>query len=380
LPKIRVAFISNSAPFDGGSETFESSFASILSSIDNLNIEPILLRTQIVNSRIRRRKNSNLNEVYFRVGLLTKILVAFQTSLFLSSLSSRLRWPRNKFEKLLRTEGIQLAVFLSPNPLALIVHSVPLVTTVWDLGHRDLPDLPEFSRNNSFKEREFFYQDTLARSWRVLVDSAATKNRIEILYGVQPERVHIIGLLPAGPNSNSKQISFEMTSKYIFYPSQFWFHKNHRRLFEAFKLVLTDFPDLKLILTGSDKGSLSASLDFIKKMNLSGNVFYLGFVNREEYWWLLRNSQCLVFPTLLGPTNLPPLEAMTVGKSMTISEFHSATISNLKSNVIYFDPLSVESIANGIKEALTVSDSQPIDFKLDNSQKVSELLRVISNL
>ncbi len=380
MPKIRVAFISNSAPFDGGSETFESSFASILSSIDNLNIEPILLRTQIVNSRIRRRKNSNLNEVYFRVGLLTKILVAFQTSLFLSSLSSRLRWPRNKFEKLLRTEGIQLAVFLSPNPLALIVHSVPLVTTVWDLGHRDLPDLPEFSRNNSFKEREFFYQDTLARSWRVLVDSAATKNRIEILYGVQPERVHIIGLLPAGPNSNSKQISFEMTSKYIFYPSQFWFHKNHRRLFEAFKLVLTDFPDLKLILTGSDKGSLSASLDFIKKMNLSGNVFYLGFVNREEYWWLLRNSQCLVFPTLLGPTNLPPLEAMTVGKSMTISEFHSATISNLKSNVIYFDPLSVESIANGIKEALTVSDSQPIDFKLDNSQKVSELLRVISNL
>ncbi len=375
MQNIRVAFISNSAPFDGGSETFESSFASILSSIDNLNIEPILFHTQFHKSRRRYKSNSNLNEVYFRVGFLTKVLVAFQTSLFLSSLASKLRWPRNKFEKLLRIEGVQVAVFLSPNPLALIVQSLPLVTTVWDLGHRDLPDLPEFTRNNSFHKREFFYQNTLARSWRVLVDSEITKNRIGTLYGVPALRVNVIGLLPVGPESKIKENSVRtIPSKYLFYPAQFWPHKNHKRLIDAFKLVLHDFPELKLVISGSDKGSLSECLNYIDQLNLNSKVIHVGFVKRIEYWSLLINAECLVFPSLLGPTNLPPLEAATVGKKMSISSFHKGQLGIPNTGVSYFNPYSVKEIRNSIIETITKITDYEIMITEDNAESVKKFL------
>ncbi len=370
MQKTRVAFISNSEPFDGGSETFESSFASILRSIDNLNIVPILLHTQFSKSRQRNKKNSNLNEIYFKVGLLTKALVALQTSLFLSSLSSRLRWPRNKFEKFLRIQGVQVAVFLSPNPLSLIVQSLPLVTTVWDLGHRDLPDLPEFSKKNSFKEREFFYQNTLARSWRVLVDSEITKKRIETIYSVQPNRVHVIGLLPAGPTLEIKNISSDPQSKYIFYPAQFWPHKNHERLLYAFREVLRVNPELKLVLSGSDKGSLATVLNQATALGISDRVEYVGYVARSEYWKLLKNSEFLVFPSLLGPTNLPPLEALVIGKKMAVSLFHKESLQAIESGVSYFDPYSVDEMRDAM---LHVFDLER-DFKVVNFEKSNKIL------
>jgi glycosyltransferase involved in cell wall biosynthesis len=310
--------------------------------------------------------------------MFTKVLVAFQTSLFLSSFASRLRWPKNKFEKLLRTQGIQLAVFLSPNPLALIVHSVPIVTTVWDLGHRDLPELPEFSRDNTFKEREFFYENTLPRSWMVLVDSEVTKKRIENLYGVKASRVHKIGLLPFRPIMDSAENYSPPYSNYIFYPAQFWSHKNHLRLIDAFKLVQKHLPDLNLVFSGSDKGHLTETLDYVEKIGLTNRVFYTGFVSRAEYWSLLQNSNCLVFPSLLGPTNLPPLEAGLVGKKMAISDFHFENMPFKNENLFYFDAYSPESISQAIMKTLNSADFEPISFDQINRDSVQVFIQKLS--
>jgi glycosyltransferase involved in cell wall biosynthesis len=77
----------------------------------------------------------------------------------------------------------------------------------------------------------------------------------------------------------------------------------------AFKSVVEEFADLKLVLTGSDHGNKNYILRTIKNLGLSESVIDLGFVKTEELKWIFLNSKGLVMPTFMGPTNMPLLEA-----------------------------------------------------------------------
>ncbi|MEZ4879119.1 MAG: glycosyltransferase [Chitinophagales bacterium] len=85
---------------------------------------------------------------------------------------------------------------------------------------------------------------------------------------------------------------------FIHYPAQFWSHKNHYNLLLAFKVIIK-YPNLKLILTGSNKGNKAYIINLINHLDLSQKVIDLGFISREELKWLYLNSFGLVMPTFL---------------------------------------------------------------------------------
>ena len=66
-----------------------------------------------------------------------------------------------------------------------------------------------------------------------------------------------IGFLPASYLSNTVseeekarlRAKYGLPAQFLFYPAQFWQHKNHRGLFEALKLLGDEAP--LLVLTGS---------------------------------------------------------------------------------------------------------------------------------
>ena len=76
------------------------------------------------------------------------------------------------------------------------------------------------------------------------------------------------------------------------------------------------------------------------------NVKILGHVSREQSLSLYDNCIGLIYLSVSGPENLPPLEALARGKPVLYSNFFGS-FEQLKNNVIYI---------NQIQEFLTLSD------------------------
>ena len=107
---------------------------------------------------------------------------------------------------------------------------------------------------------------------------------------------------------------YQLDVPYVFYPAQFWAHKNHVYLLEGLH-ALERLYGIRVgaIFSGADKGNRSHVEKCAHKLGLHHRVRYAGFVSNDEILALYRQSVALVMPTYFGPTNLPPLEAFHLG-------------------------------------------------------------------
>jgi glycosyltransferase involved in cell wall biosynthesis len=109
---------------------------------------------------------------------------------------------------------------------------------------------------------------------------------------------------------------------FFLYPAQLWPHKRHALLINAFSEVRKQYPNINLVLTGSDKGNREYLEKLRDDLGLTDSIHFLGFVSDERLITLMQNAHYLVFPSSLGPSNLPPLEAAMLGTPSLISNVH----------------------------------------------------------
>jgi glycosyltransferase involved in cell wall biosynthesis len=90
-------------------------------------------------------------------------------------------------------------------------------------------------------------------------------------------------------------------------------------------------------------------MDYIKTMindlDLSDCVDVVGFVSEDRLNDLYATCGLFVFPTLIGPDNLPPLEAIAHGAPLLISRF-PGSVEQMGDAAKYFDPLDSNELAN----------------------------------
>lgn len=208
--------------------------------------------------------------------------------------------------------GLHLLWFLTP---ATLPTRLPYAVTVWDLAHRVEPEFPEVRTTGwSWDAREAHYRKWLPRAAYVIIGAAAGRDDIARCYGVSPGRIRVLPLVAPARDTIAGKLPPQVTTPYLFYPAQFWPHKNHVGLLLALREVRDRHSlDLKLVLTGSDKGNLDYVRREAQRLGLSGHVTFTGFVSDAELTALYANATALVFPSFFGPDNLPPLEAMQLG-------------------------------------------------------------------
>jgi glycosyltransferase involved in cell wall biosynthesis len=216
----------------------------------------------------------------------------------------------------LKKDKIDIAYFLSPSPIPQFFSEIPYIFTLWDLGHLDNLEFLEISGNRQFELREEMYQRSLKKAFKVVTESSYGKRNAEVKYNLDSKRVAILKFLPSmieGDKDfecNIKEI-YNLKNDYIFYPAQFWSHKNHIYILEAIRLLKElKGIELDVIFSGSDQGNLNYILDRSKELGVEHLIHFVGFVPDEEIPYLYKQSISLVMPTYLGPTNIPPLEAL----------------------------------------------------------------------
>jgi glycosyltransferase involved in cell wall biosynthesis len=278
-----------------------------------------------------------------------KIVSSFNP--FGKKLSKKLQNAVNKETEKLKNEVYQHAdviYYLTQNCL---YPDIPYVYTLWDLGHYNSHAFPEFTMNGNFENRKKINEDIAYRALMIFTESETGKKECEKYMHVNEERVKVIPIFPSGvahPKCLAvKPEKMERTDVFIHYPAQYWAHKNHYNLLMAMPTIIKAFPEIKLVLTGSNKGNEEYISKIITEMKLEKNILDLGFISLEEMRWLYENSHGLVFPSLLGPTNMPPLEAGTIGCSVACTNL-PGHLEQLGDYGYYFDGLDSNDIAKQV--------------------------------
>ena len=216
-------------------------------------------------------------------------------------------------------------------PATWLTQDIPYITTVWDLQHRLQPFFPEVSSAGEFHYRDNIYAPLLQRAALVIAGTEAGSLEIQRFYGVAPERIRILPhptpafALAIAAKTGTPRPALAPTDPYLFYPAQFWPHKNHVNLLEALRLLNTgDGRRFSLALSGSDQGNAAFVKEMAQRLGIADAVKMLGFVSREDLVGLYRHAFALSYVTFFGPENLPTLEAFALGCPVIASDVSGA--------------------------------------------------------
>lgn len=229
---------------------------------------------------------------------------------------------------------------------------VPALVTIYDLMHRYEKRFPEVSENGEYKYREKRYAQICKWAKGILVDSEVGKQQVTESYGVVPRKVHILPYVPPKHIYNKDMpkdfdLRYRLPSKFIFYPAQFWEHKNHKGIVRAVNILKEKCPGIKVIFVGSKKNGYRTTFDMVQKLGLTKNVYFLGYIPDEDIPEFYRRARGMIMPTFFGPTNIPPLEANALGCPVAVSNIYGM-FEQLGDAALYVDPNDVNDIAEKI--------------------------------
>jgi len=322
--RLKVALICISDPHSGGSVSYEQNLVHVLTSELSDQYEFVVFLPK-GSSSLNKKSLQEQKKISYKVGLVSLFFMSIRLSLPGYAILKRIGLRYGRIERQMKKGGVALAYFVSPNPLALDLVDTPMMNTVWDLGHRDLPEFLEITGDRHYEERETFFRHVLPKSFRVFVDTDTTAKKITNYYGVDPSRIVPTGLIfNTADKTNHSQISEDefQGKPFFIYPAQLWPHKRHALLINAFSEVHKQHPNMNLVLTGSDKGNRAHLEKLRDDLGLTDSIHFLGFVSDERLVSLMKYAHYLVFPSSLGPSNLPPLEAAILGTPSLISGVH----------------------------------------------------------
>ncbi|MGA7805025.1 glycosyltransferase family 4 protein [Bradyrhizobium sp.] len=250
-------------------------------------------------------------------------------------------------------EDIMLAPIYS---LALLHTTKPFVYTLHDLQEKYYP------QNFAWWQRAWRHQihrSLLGRARRVICESGDVQNDIVRFFGVEEKRTVVI---PAPPQlqflseQGAEQLGaararLKLPEKFLFYPAQFWAHKNHLRLIEAFRSVADRLPDLGLVLTGKQRDEYQTVMNAIGRLGLNDRVLHLGYVAQDDLQAVYQLAAALVMPSLFESVSIPIYEAFQVGTPVIASAI-LAIPEQVGDAGLLFDPTSVPAIRDAILEVL----------------------------
>jgi glycosyltransferase involved in cell wall biosynthesis len=263
--------------------------------------------------------------------------------------------PLERLEHFIQRMKLDVIWYMTPNAIPV---SVPFIATVFDLEHRKQPYFPEVSTMDwTWMERESNYDRLLPRAALVLTGTEQGKTEVIQYYNVNPARVRVVPLptlpvLPVPPSHAAAAVAKNhgIIGDFLFYPAQFWPHKNHvNLLFGLDELGRKHDLRPKLVLTGSDRGNRNHIHKLVSELHLSEQVFDLGFVSREDLTSLYAAARAMVYPSFFGPDNLPPLEAFASACPVIAADVPGAR-EQLGQGALYFNPCDPIHIAAKIAE------------------------------
>ena len=344
-------FLDEYIPEDGGGYTFQAEVFYALLRLAASSQHEFTLITARPHDIADQIEGSGLGLFgYQEAGFFEKFFIWLTRNI--PNFRNARRWESG-LERRLRSAGIEFVWFLGPRATHL---DLPYMTIVLDLQHRLQPWFPEVSRWSQWEIRERGFSSFIRRAAAIIAGTQAGREEIRAFYQVPEDRIHILphptpafAMQPPQQSSADLLASLDLPKGYLFYPAQFWPHKNHINLLLALRQLRDEGLEVPLVLAGSDFGNQQFVQEQVQELGLEEQVRILGFVSKPELIALYQNALALSYPTLFGPENLPPLEAFALGCPVIASAVSGAA-EQMGDAALLVDPLKPDEIAAAIRK------------------------------
>ena len=303
------------------------------------------IKVFVSNKKVQNALRENeINSELINISLLEKIILKFDKSIpFLNKIFN----IQSKFEKKLLSMNCSLLYIPHLFFLNCLIKKIPTVVSILDLCHLDYPYLEEFSDNNDISQREFYLNNYTNKTFLIIAESEDTKKKLIEKYKIENEKI-LIKYFDISKNleiKKSEEIDILKNKRFIFYPSNFLSHKNHKLIIDAQDYLLKK--DFIYVFCGNDRGYLDKLKLMIKKKNLSNYFLIFKSLDLAKMNYLYKNCDAIIYPSLFGPANIPLFEAWYLRKPILYpKQFNNFS----KNGAISFDNTDPKSLAESINQ------------------------------
>lgn len=219
-------------------------------------------------------------------------------------------------------------VFFPFTSLPIFNFDAQMIGWIPDFQHKYLPD---YFTDEDILDRNLTTAYLLKHSAIIACSSQSVAKDVQIFSDDAKNKTAIVQfkvLIPASfLVTNSKDVlkKFNIERKYIILSNQFWIHKNHRLVFEAWSQLKKNGHDYLLVCTGAPNDYrnpyyFNELSSYIKDNKLEDMIRILGFIDRFDQIQLLRNAAAVLQPSLFEGWNTSIEEAKSLGKKLIISD------------------------------------------------------------
>ncbi|MAD94412.1 MAG: hypothetical protein CML33_02835 [Rhodobacteraceae bacterium] len=225
------------------------------------------------------------------------------------------------------------------------------------------------------KLHDKFFRSILRSSELLLLPSNHAVKTLNSLFRSNKYRVSFSVPIKEDVPAPASSLYGDCGDTFFFFPATAVETKNHVVLIKAMEMLVTEYPSVRLILTGSNFESTYGRKikSTIAAADLKQNIIYLGFVGEAEKQWLFKNALAAVFPTKNESFNLGIWEAFSyrcpvvtstdpemveqVGKAGFLAEVDSPQSLHRAMKLIIENPdISEELVTHGDQRIKSVRD------------------------
>lgn len=257
---------------------------------------------------------------------------------------------------------------------------VPFISVLHDIIPFKYPEINKGSLKGNFIYLwQKLIKNGLDNSKHIVTVSEFSKNEISSFFNIDSNKISIV--YNAVDNSifnkdisDHKKIEFKqkynLNRDYILNVSRFDKNKNQLNLLKAFKNI--DYKNFELVLIGSKSNSTYYydCEEFIRVNGLNNNVKLLSNIDISDLALFYTCAKSFIFPSLYEGFGIPPLEAISCGCPIYVSNKTSLSeIYSIKN--IQFNPTNINEISALINNCFKHEFLYPHEEVLDSLGKYS---------
>lgn len=260
----------------------------------------------------------------------------------------------------METHGTKPDILITQESLLGFYTKVPFIGFVGDIMYKYFPKLDEYSiKKRSL--RDISTKRVIEKSVYTIVDSEYCKNDLVKFYDADPSKIIPIPLCApphvyAYQNMDDEEADriirkYGVPDSYLFYPAQYWEHKNHFRLIEALCFLKQKKEHkIPVVFVGSKKWEkYQKVVDFVNDHGLNDQVYFLGYVPDRNMVALYKRARAFIYASYGDYTGIPILEAMVLKTPVLSSNYFSLPVQVGDAGIL-FDPHDTNDIAGKILE------------------------------
>lgn len=232
--------------------------------------------------------------------------------------------------------------------------TVKTVVTVMDLLHYRCPDKVSLWHRWLRRRKEEHLVQSCDHTISI---SAATRSDLQLFYPIAPEKCSVVHMGGRAFQAPATRNPVPAGAPYIFYPAAAFPHKNHDRLFAAFRQFRDTHPDVPARLVMSSQTSPQVRR-LLQAHAPHGDILHLGYITQAEVAAAYAGCQGVIIPTLFEGFGMPVIEGVGFNRPVCCSDlpvFHE-----LVGNAVhYFDPHSVSAMTTAIADLFASRVSMP---------------------